>query len=386
MRKRLSEPTRGRRARRALQADVGQPAERRSRGRRRSGSELRRRGAQPLGIVVGELVDHREGPHLHREEGDVALARARAQHGERQRAPRRRRRSSPGRGSGAAGAAAARRPRRRSRRRLRPARHAQRRRWPERLHEVGEYRSTAAPGCGAAPPRVIRMAALWRPTLLAPTRSTPCFGSASSPRRSSSSRSTSALIYALRRYRAERGAEPRQVTRRPPHPVPGRRRAHRLRRRDPRRSASSSPTRRARRRPPAPAGLQARPLGAAADRSDRPAVAVALRLPERRLLLLQARRPGRHRGRTRPRLHRRRPHLGRARPGRQARRGPRQDQPRRLPRRRRGHLRRPVGDPLRPGLRGDADRGRSRLARGVRRLHRRARRATSRPPRTGSSA
>ncbi|MGN6253425.1 MAG: MYXO-CTERM sorting domain-containing protein [Solirubrobacterales bacterium] len=33
----------------------------------------------------------------------------------------------------------------------------------------------------AAPPRVNRMAALWRPILLAPTRSTPCFGSASSP-------------------------------------------------------------------------------------------------------------------------------------------------------------------------------------------------------------
>jgi cytochrome c oxidase subunit 2 len=44
-----------------------------------------------------------------------------------------------------------------------------------------------------------------------------------------------------------------------------------------------------------------------------------------------------------------------------------------------------VGDPLRPGLRGDADRGRGRLAGGVRSL-RRAQKATSRPPRTGSSA
>ena len=51
-----------------------------------------------------------------------------------------------------------------------------------------------------------------------------------------------------------------------------------------------------------------------------------------------------------------------------------------------GELRRPVGDPLRPGLRGDADRGRSRLARGIRSLHRSSRRATSRPPRNGSSA
>ena len=40
-----------------------------------------------------------------------------------------------------------------------------------------------------------------------------------------------ALIYALRRYRGERGAEPRQVRGGRAHPVPGRRRAHRLRRR-----------------------------------------------------------------------------------------------------------------------------------------------------------
>ena len=33
-----------------------------------------------------------------------------------------------------------------------------------------------------------------------------------------------------------------------------------------------------------------------------------------------------------------------------------------------GELRRPVGDPLRPGLRGDADRGRSRLPAGLRSL------------------
>ena len=60
------------------------------------------------------------------------------------------------------------------------------------------------------------------------------------------------LFYALRRYRSERGAEPRQVS--------GGRRIQfrvgalltRLRRGPPRRSASSSPTRRARSRPPAP--------------------------------------------------------------------------------------------------------------------------------------
>ena len=69
------------------------------------------------------------------------------------------------------------------------------------------------------------------------------------------------------------------------------------------------------------------------------------------------------------------PHLGRARPGRQARRGPRQAQPGRLPGRRRRHLQRPGGDPLRPGLRGDADRGRSRLPAGLRSLHRSSRRA-----------
>ena len=40
-----------------------------------------------------------------------------------------------------------------------------------------------------------------------------------------------------------------------------------------------------------------------------------------------------------------------------------------------GDLRRPVGDPLRPGLRGDADRGRRRLAAGIRSLHQAARRA-----------
>ena len=48
------------------------------------------------------------------------------------------------------------------------------------------------------------------------------------------------------------------------------------------------------------AGLASPTLAAAEDRSDRPAVAVALRLPQRRLLLLQAGRPGRHRRRARP--------------------------------------------------------------------------------------
>ena len=53
------------------------------------------------------------------------------------------------------------------------------------------------------------MAALWRRTLLAPTRSTPCFGSASSPRRSSSSRSTSRCSPRSRRYRAAAAAPSR---------------------------------------------------------------------------------------------------------------------------------------------------------------------------------
>ena len=55
----------------ALEADVGQPAE-----PDRAVDDDRvaacAAGAQPLRIVVGELVDHDEGPHLHREEDDVA--------------------------------------------------------------------------------------------------------------------------------------------------------------------------------------------------------------------------------------------------------------------------------------------------------------------------
>ena len=45
-----------------------------------------------------------------------------------------------------------------------------------------------------------------------------------------------------------------------------------------------------------------------------------------------------------------------------------------------------VGDPLRPGLRRDADRGRSRLARGLRRLHQTAESRHRQPPRNASSA
>ena len=86
------------------------------------------------------------------------------------------------------------------------------------------------------------MAALWRRTPLALTRSTPCFGSASSPPTILIVAINVALLYVVRRYRAERGAEPRQLARRPPPPVPGRRRPHHLRRRCSSSSASSSPT------------------------------------------------------------------------------------------------------------------------------------------------
>ena len=272
-------------------------------------------------------MDHREGPHLHREERDVALASSAGRERRARAARRRRRRPSPERGSAGGGAAAAPRPRRRATAAA-PARTAERSAGDGRERLLIGSASIGPAGrsgrAAAAPPRVIRMAALWRRTLLAPTRSTPCFGSASSPRRSSSSRSTSALIYAVRRYRAERGSRAAPGRRRPPHPVPGRRaRSTVFAALDLRRSASSSPTRRGRPRPPARAGLAAARVRAAEDRGDRPAVAVALRLPERRLLLLQAGRPGRHRGRAGPRLHRRRPHLERPRPGRQARRGAR---------------------------------------------------------------
>ncbi len=51
-----------------------------------------------------------------------------------------------------------------------------------------------------------------------------------------------------------------------------------------------------------------------------------------------------------------------------------------------GRIRRRLRHPLRPGLRGDADRGRSRLPRGVRRIHRNSRTKRSTRPRNGSSA
>ena len=341
-----------------------------------------------LGVVVGKLVDDGEGPHLQREEGDVAArergrrtasaerpggaggdrhrgrdpqALAQQGHGERGGERRRRRRPAP------------------------PARSAGDGR--ERLLiRRGEYRSAAERPGAAAPPRLNRMAALCRRTLLAPTRSTPCFGSASSPPRSSSSRSTSALLYV-----------------RPPLPRRARRRAAPADRRPRasrsgsaacsplfaaaalRRSASSSPTRPARRPTTGAAGLASakrEPLTIKATgqqwlwRYDYPNGAFSyykLVVPVDTAVELELR------------LDRRRPHLERRRPRRQARRRPRQDQPRRLPRRRGRRLRRAVGDPLRPGLRGDADRGRSRLAGGIRRVHQDARKPTSRPPRNGSS-
>ena len=192
------------------------------------------------------------------------------------------------------------------------------------------------------------------------------------------------LLYALRRYRDERGAEPRQVS-------GGRGIQLRV---GGALGAFAAVllvlgivyTDKARETPATgAAGLKVAHAEPLKIDGHRPAVAVALRIPQRSLLLLQARRPGRHRGRARPRLDRRRPHLGRARPRRQARRRARQDQPRRLQRRRRRDLSRPVGDALRPGLRGDADRGRSRLTRTSTKPSSMNRRPQSRTPRTASS-
>ena len=264
-------------------------------------------------------MDHREGPHLQREERDVALVGARVQHGERERARGaggdRHRRGDPQPAA----------EQRHGDRRCRSADAARagsgaciracaaRARWHGsallmRSASIGAAASTRPSATAAC---VIRMAAPCRRIPLALTRSTPCFGSASSPRSILVVAINVALLYALRRSRAERGTEPRQVTGGRGIQIrvgavlaafaavifvlgivyttrPARRR-HRLRR---------------------PPGQRRQ---AAGNRSDRPAVAMALRLPERSLHLLQAGRPGRHRGRPRPRLDRRRPHLGRPR-------------------------------------------------------------------------
>ena len=140
---------------RPLQARVGQAAD-----ADHAVDDDRIAGAQPrpqaLGVVVGELVDDGEGPHLHREEGDVAPLRARLQHGQRQRArgaggDRHRRRDPQAaaqqrhRDGGADRADGA-----------GPHRQAKRFGWPGAPpHQVGEYRSEARRrpgGRGAASP------------------------------------------------------------------------------------------------------------------------------------------------------------------------------------------------------------------------------------------
>ena len=146
-------------------------------------------------------------------------ARARPQDGDARAARRRRRRSSPGRGSAPACAAAARRRRPPRRRPRRPA-------GPPATPEM------AGRGCASA--REYRMAALWRPIPLAPNRSTRCcrigFVAAAIVDRGGQRRPV--LRPAPLPRRARRRAAPGQ--RRAPDPVPGRRRAHRLRRGPPR--------------------------------------------------------------------------------------------------------------------------------------------------------
>ena len=224
--------------------------------------------------------------------------------------------------------------------------------------------SAGAAGDRAAPTRVIRMAALWRRTLLAPTRSTPCFGSASSPRRSSSSRSTARLLYAA-------AAQPGRARRRAA-PGPRRRAGIQLRvggaltafaavAPRPRRRLHRQGPRDARHRPGRPAGRPRRePLKIEATgqqwlwRYDYPNGAFSyykLVVPVDTAVELELVSTDVVHTWDVPDLRR------------QARRRARQDQPSRLPRRRGRHLRGRVGDPLRPGLRGDANRGRGRLRR-----------------------
>ena len=81
----IDDPDPGHPAEGALEAGVGEPAEaERAVGDDRvAGLES---AAEPVGIVVGQLVDHREGPHLEHVEPDVALARSRVEHREGERA------------------------------------------------------------------------------------------------------------------------------------------------------------------------------------------------------------------------------------------------------------------------------------------------------------
>ena len=137
VRKRLSVPTRDRRARPRCRRTLGsRPKPIAAVGDDRVADP--EAGAQALGVVVGQLVDHREGPHLQRVHGDVALARARIQDGQPERPGGAGRN---GHRSGDARPAAQQRHGDRSadrRRRSGTHRLAQRRRWLSGPHEVGE--------------------------------------------------------------------------------------------------------------------------------------------------------------------------------------------------------------------------------------------------------
>ena len=145
-----------------------------------------------------------------------------------------------------------------------------------------------------------------------------------------------ALVAMVVRFRAARGREPRRLkTRRPPQL--GRRGSLRGARRSPDRRRDRLHRERQRRRgirvgrPPgrgqhnsaawdqSAVGRRDNP---AADRGNRPAVDLALRVSGRHLLLLRAGGAGRHRGGGQARLHRRRPPLVGAGARRQVRRGP----------------------------------------------------------------
>ncbi len=156
-----------------------------------------------------------------------------------------------------------------------------------------------------------------------------------------------ALFYALRRYRGERGDEPRQVSggRRIQFragaaltlfaavAAGARHRLHRQGARDPGQRAGGPPGRRF------PEPLQIEATGQQwLWRYDYPNESFSYY----KLVV-----PVDTDRRTRPGLHRRRPHLVRPGPGRQARRGARQAQPGRLPRRRGRHLRGRLGNALR---------------------------------------
>ena len=229
------------------------------------------------------------------------------------------------------------------------------------------------------------MAALWRRTPLALTRSTPCSGSASSPRRSSSSRSTSPCSTpcaatapsgapSRARSAAAAGSSSGSAPSSPSSP--------------PRSSssASSSPTRRGRRPATGAAGLaaaKAEPLTIEATgqqwlwRYDYPNGAFSyykLVVPVDTAVELELLSTDVVHTWDVPDLAGKRDAV----PGKINKSSSAPTK--------KATYERPVGDPLRPGLRGDADRGRSRLARRPTKPSSSSRKPTSRPPRTGSSA